>query len=762
MQYNKRAVVLSGFISIVLGCILPLTIPDALAANTYYVKEGKDGDGSENDPFGSIEDAVAEIKDKGGKKIIVSPGSYGAAFTLPKGVELTGSDTKEVIITGSIRMEEASKLSRVTVDTGGISVAGKADIKISKVRVRDVLSVGIKVDEGSGTITIQDTEITGCKKGMYFQKGNVIRIENVEVSDNREEGIDIRENVSGSIRKSVFKNNGESGIEVVLGSSDLLIKDNTFSGNGASGVAAQFFHGAKKIGDIRIDTNVMNNNKNYGVDCKTPQGGLESKDYFLNSIGVSGNTFSKNQAGEIAKRCRILTDEERIALDAKKAVTYDAVYSPEEFAERVQRDATARREYNDEKEKKERERIEVTEDAVENLITQLNTSKKKFVQRSPFACFVVGDDSQTKMMLLTDLDAGAVVLERLQKESADLVFETNRKIISDSLSEYNEKLDRIRQAVTQPVCRISLFGWLNELIAGKRPLPTLLPSDQGASISLFPLVQERSMLFAGNISYSSKNRMETFKNGDDVAFTEIREELRATDMVVANLLSPMIDEADPAPLQNSSTILPLPARFANVLAVHNINLLHLAQSPLFKTTYEKEETGYTKTRVNMFLGTVETFGGDKTEESKKIMLDGIPITLVHFMESSTKTPEETLSVIREAQATSRAVIVFIAYDNKISPKLSQERKERARQFIEAGATLVIGSGLTLPFEYEAIGSGRVYYSLGSFWTGETTTGTDTAIGQVIKLSLDQEGQPTFEEKDVFINQEGKIIFSLQE
>ncbi len=759
MRFRNEVILLGGLMSAFVW-LIPFSVPDALAANTYYVKEGEDGDGSESDPFGSIEDAVAEMKDKGGKKIIVSQGSYGAGFTLPKGVELVGSDTKEVIIKGAIRMEDKSELSEVTVDTGGILVAGKADVTIAKVRVRDVLLVGIKVEEGDGTVTIQNTEITGCKKGMYLQKGNEIRIENVVVSDNREEGIDIRENVSGSIRKSVFKNNGESGIEVVLGSSDLLIQDNTFSDNGASGVATQFFHGVKKIGDVRIDNNTMNNNTNYGVDCKTPQGGLESRDYFLNSIGVSGNTFSKNKVGEIAKKCRILTDEERIALDVKKSVQYDEVYSPEEFAERVQRDATARRVYNDGREKEERERVEIRVGEVEGLVTSLRSAQEKFVGRSPFGCFVLGKDSRLKKALLADVDKAGVLFERLARENNDLIFETNRHLVSESLTEYMETLTRLREALSLPLCHISLFGWLNEMIAAKLPPQTLLPLDAGASISLFPVSKERTILFLGNIGYTSKNRMQAFKNGDDSAFTEISDRLRSFDTVVADLTSPIIDEADPAPLQNSIAPLVLPARFANIFAVQNIGLFHLGQSPLFKVVKEKGETGYTKTRINMLLGTVETFGGDGAEPSKKIVLDGIPVTFVHFIESKTGAPEETISLIREAKEVSRTVIVYTAYDRGISAKLSQERQEVARQFIEAGATLVIGSGLMLPFEYETVGDGRIYHSLGNFWTGGEPT--NEAIGLALRLSIDEGGQVTFGEENVFFNEEGKIIFAPKE
>lgn len=738
------------------------------ASYDYYVKDGGNGDGSESDPFGSITDAVDEAKSKGGKKIFVASGSYGAAFTLPKGVELVGSDTKAVIIKGLIRMEDKSKLTEMTAETGGILVLSNADVTISKVRVKNVLLVGIKGEEGNGTITIRNSVIEGSRKGMYLQKGNEIRIEDSEIINNREEGVDIRENVSGSIRKSEFRNNGESGIEVVLGNSDLSIFSNTFSGNGASGVATQFFRGVKKNGDVRIEGNVMNGNTNYGIDCKTPQGGLESKDYFLNSIRVGENKFSKNKAGEVSHRCRILTDEERIELDKKEAVTPYTTLSPEEFAERVQRDANARKEYEDVREADERKIVENILMQTEGFVARVETAEKEVGERSQALCFLIGKDFRKERSLQLTLAEGTALLDRLRRESAPLEFENNRRLADDALRLSSESFQALEVRRARPVCQFSLFSWLNKALSEKGEMKGLVSPDEMAMMSFYPASDEREILFLGNVGYDAEIRTEALKNGDDSFFTDIKDQLKSYDVVVAGSISPIIDEADPAPLQISFSPLPMPARFANILSAHNIRLIHLGKSPLFQA---KGQAGYEKTTVSMLLSGVETFGGPKpllplvaerAEPVKTLTLGGISVAFVDYAESKTTDVEKSLLAVTEAKKEAKMVVVFLSFNRDLSLQLTEARKELARKFIEAGAGLVVGTGLSLPLPYasEVMDSGRVYYSLGDFWKGKTTSTDQRGIAVSLKIGAD--GQATFREKIVSSDGDGKITLTDKE
>lgn len=751
----------SLFVAVLVGIFwswLVIPAPHALADSSYYVKEGEDGDGSESDPFGSITDAIDEAKEHGGKKIIVAKGTYSSGFTLPKGVELVGSDTKDVIIKGLIRMEDKSKLSEVTVDTGGILTAGKADVTISKVMVKNVLAVGIKGEEGNGTIIVRDTVVEKSRKGFYLQKGNEIRAENIEVRNNTEEGMDIRENVSGSIRKSEFRDNGESGIEVVLGSSDLVIQSNTFSGNGASGIAAQFFKGASKVGDVRIDGNAMNGNTNYGIDCKTPQGGLESKDYFLNSISASGNTFSKNKEGEISNHCRVLTDEERVKLEEKEEVKVDQVLSPAEFAERVQQDATARKEYDDIRETAEREKVEAALAQLADFVARTESVKNSYKEQGAAECFLFGEDVETKLSLrLTHADLTSL-LERVRTESEIFDFDANRLLVQEALATHEEVLETIEHETLVSPCGFSLLGWLNTLLANRRDVSPFVTSEE-TSLSFFRTSEERRMLFVGNIGYTPTNRSQILKHGDASPFADLKESLRSYHQVIGTLTSPMMDEADPAPVSGVAA-LNMPARFANIFATHNVRILHVGAAGLLKGSGEK---GYLKTAVNMGLAGIETYGGLSANgiSSRTLNIDGAPVTFLEYRESKTTQPAEMIDAISEAKESARAVVVSVAYDPTLSSLLTEERKSYAKRFVEAGAVLVIGTGLPLAPQSEVVGSGRIYYSLGNFWGG---AGVAPVNGLAVELTLSgaEHEEPSFQEQVVSWSDEGKIILTPKE
>jgi len=722
----------------------------AFASSTYYVKEGSDGDGSEGDPFGSIADAVAEAKEEGGKKIMVARGSYDSVFTLPKGVELVGSDKKEVTLKGRIRMEDKSKLSGVTVETNGIIVSSNADVSIEKVVIKNILRSGIDSEEGDGTITVRDTTIEKNKKGMYIQKGISILFENLEISSNIEEGIDIRANVSGSIKKSSFRDNGESGIEVILGSADLLITGNTLSGNGASGIATQFYEAFKKNGDVRIENNAISGNSNYGIDCKAPSGGLETKDYYLNSISVSGNKFNKNREGDISNRCRLLTDEERTVLATKTTVSLDQTLSPAEFAERVQRNALARREYEDQKEQKERERVEATLTQVKDLLSVLEEAERESQKRNWTECFFLGNDYYSERSLgYTALELEKKI-DLLVRESAELHYESNKRLIAETLLTEKEALLSFQASVTRPSCGYALFGWFGNMFAERQSPGMLVAEEAMNNLSFLPVNTDRKLLFLGSLTYRAKNRQEVLKGGDDFSFTDIKESLRQQDLVVASVGSPMLDEADPAPIQNSFNSLLLPGRFANILSINNIGFLYMENSPLFRANAPKS---YEKTKVNMLLGGIETYGGSKW--LKTVYLDGIPVTFIEYAESKDDNQETYFEAIRKAKSTSKAVIVYVTHSELFGKEITEERKRLMRRFTESGADLVIGTGLSILPGGEEAGSKKIYYSLGNFWGGIGESGGGLAVG----LTIGQEGNLVWEERTILSGEDGKILMS---
>lgn len=144
-----------------------------------------------------------------------------------------------------------------------------------------------------------------------MQKGRSIEIVDSRIYKNKEEGIDLREDVDGIVRNNDVYENGEGGIELVIGSSGLTIVKNHIVKNRASGIAAQFYRGSSKLGKIDMQGNVIQKNGNYGIDCKIPSGGNPQHGYWNDSLNFEGNTAEGGGAIVIAGSCKIIEDEKK-------------------------------------------------------------------------------------------------------------------------------------------------------------------------------------------------------------------------------------------------------------------------------------------------------------------------------------------------------------------------------------------------------------------------------------------------------------------
>lgn len=78
--------------------------------------------------------------------------------------------------------------------------------------------------------------------------------------------------------------NGEGGMEIIVGDADMVISNNKFTQNAASGIAVQFYATANTDGQIEISNNTITNNGKYGLDCNVPSGGKPGLNYWKRAI----------------------------------------------------------------------------------------------------------------------------------------------------------------------------------------------------------------------------------------------------------------------------------------------------------------------------------------------------------------------------------------------------------------------------------------------------------------------------------------------
>ncbi|MBT3356462.1 right-handed parallel beta-helix repeat-containing protein [bacterium] len=473
--FNIVSVKFKTIIVIGLFLLAPLFV-DAKSYD-FYVDESASsgGDGSEDEPFREIEDAIEEAnKESGSQEVYIEDGEYDGGFTIGKSIKLFGKDSDDVEISGTIYMNDDSSIENITVKGGrrGVSVAADADVEIEECVIRDFEKIGVDIAPGSGKLVIINSEIkNGSGKGVYVQRGNKIEFIGNEIVENDEEGFDLRSKIKGVIKNNNIYKNGESGIEIIVGEANVIISGNTIKDNKASGIAAQFYEDMDEEGDINVTGNKITGNSSFGVNCKKTQGGTTKESYWRDSIELKGNSLSGNKSGSLYKLCYFKDDveEEDNVIeedDTRKDDKEDENEKAKKLAEEKERQE---REAREEKKRKE-ERIERQ--------GEIKLSLKKYednLQFSQVGFNKLKKENRLKVFFFglnqSQLDATFVYLD---KQEMDL--EKVEEMLSDDYLEMAEgktlkaRVEALKKGVLERRGYLqkknksfSLFGWIKKL-----------------------------------------------------------------------------------------------------------------------------------------------------------------------------------------------------------------------------------------------------------------------------------------------------------
>lgn len=709
------------------------------ASYDYYVKEGENGDGGEDDPFGSIEDAAEAVGDDKGKKIFVDKGSYAASFTVPKGTTIVGADAKEVTITGHITLGDDVELEKLGFNgSGSILVSKNASVTLENLRFKSLsgIGTGIKTEPGNTKVTIRDSVFDAAKKGMYIQAGSTLVAEKLELIGSGEEGIDIRENVSGSITNSTFRDNKESGVEIILGSADFSFRGNSFSGNGASGIATQYFQGAKKAGNVKIENNSFSKNDNYGIDCKAPQDGPDSKFYYLNSLTIANNTFKENNEGDIAKRCRIMTDEERAAYEKEEAekkalaeTKATLTLSESALSERLVKAVEFRKTQTEKRVATERNRLEPALQSIDALVKEGEAQIELVAaNRSKWTCYVTGAKDDEALLTQSSKELNQLI-SRLTGEASALQYEENRVVVGEKITTLKALQEKIEEALRSPACSFSLFGWVTRFFIDEQQ--SIFATVQPDALTVVDTNPEAKALFLGTLSYYPKVREVAIRSGDERLVNGFLPSAESYTAIMGDLRLPLGAEEDP--LLSTVAEASFPVRFANIFSGANIRSFHLSNAAHMTANAATWE----KTAANLSYADAKTLG--QIAGGEAVMTTWLGTKKLHWVDyrensGSIATLHETLPPF---QAKNEQAIVVLAWDERQGKVMTEKRRELLREIVGAGASLVIGTGLVMPFEQTTIDTVPVYASLGSaferFQTGDVSK---KSIALEMKISND--------------------------
>lgn len=254
------------------------------------------------------------------------------------------------------------------------------------------------------------------------------------------------------------------------------------------------------------------------------------------------------------------------------------------------------------------------------------------------------------------------------------------------------------------------------------------------------------ILFGGDMMFDRSVRQVAEEKGGDFLFSCIDDVLQGADLVLANLEGPITTY----PSKSVGSVIGSSENFtftfststATLLARHNIRMVNLGNNHIMNFGRD----GLLQTLHYLDAAGVRHFGDpDKNEDGRvaRIEIGGIPLSLVNWSDWTSDKTDHTMAQIHKEVLSGRTVIVYTHWGEEYVPPTDYMRR-LARAFVDAGASIVIGSHPHVVQEHEVYGGTHIYYSLGNFifdqyWNDEVSTGL------LLRVTFSKEGVENIEE-----------------
>lgn len=221
-----------------------------------------------------------------------------------------------------------------------------------------------------------------------------------------------------------------------------------------------------------------------------------------------------------------------------------------------------------------------------------------------------------------------------------------------------------------------------------------------------------NLLFVGDIMFDRGVASHTEKYGSDSLFAKVEQLFQGNDAIIGNLEGTITD--NPSISIKDKTIL----RFTfNPIFLKLLDRLHLSAFSLANNhSLDFGKDGYEQTTRNLQNVGIIPFGSPNNDKnlSTKINLYGKIICLVGYHDLFTFNQKPALEEIKSIREVCSYVILFTHWGDEYKVAPSERQKKLAREFIDAGADLIIGAHPHVIETLEIYKNKAIFYSLGNF------------------------------------------------
>ncbi|MBM3255973.1 MAG: CapA family protein [Candidatus Moranbacteria bacterium] len=226
-----------------------------------------------------------------------------------------------------------------------------------------------------------------------------------------------------------------------------------------------------------------------------------------------------------------------------------------------------------------------------------------------------------------------------------------------------------------------------------------------------------SILFLGDVMFDRHIRQAAEKQGNDFIFEKIKNLLTESDLSVANLEGPITDNKSVSVGSKIDTknnfIFTFDPSLAKTLAAYQIKIVNLGNNHIFNFGAE----GIAQTKKYLDAAKVEHFGDISADNSETLTkeIDGLKLFFVNYNYAANGSRERALADIRETEEQSGVTIVYTHWGTEYRTGNPEPAiRNLAREFVDAGADLIIGAHPHVIQNSEEYQGKKIYYSLGNF------------------------------------------------
>lgn len=260
--------------------------------------------------------------------------------------------------------------------------------------------------------------------------------------------------------------------------------------------------------------------------------------------------------------------------------------------------------------------------------------------------------------------------------------------------------------------------------------------------SLFSNNNELTIMIGGDVMLDRNVRKIGEKSGYDSLFTDISKFFKKADIGIVNLEGPITSNPSKTLFDDGRTGKELVFTFstttAPVLASSGISIVSLANNH----TDNFGESGLNETKWWLANSNIKYFGDpwNRASTDYSFTKNNVKVALVgyHAFQSGYS---RTIDSIKSFKDKGYFVIVMPHWGDEYVSSSTPLLKEKARSFVDAGASAIIGSHPHVVMDHEWIGEVPVFYSLGNLLFDQYFS-EEVMRGNIVELHLIKSGEET--------------------